>query len=132
MQPSKRTRGSPTGLTPSQRPKRRVQRSDNARRRRLFDPETVPTLPEPVPESAAKSAFSQPKVVKNPQCSHLYPPTSEWSSTEDEVLTEFILLNTETGDEWPSKKSTKLWEGAAMFLKNKAGTKRTSKCPLVR
>ncbi len=118
MQPSKRTRGSPTGLTPSQRPKRRVQRSDNARRRRLFDPETVSTLPEPVPEPVPEpaAAFSQPKVVKNPLCSHLYPPTSGWSSTEDKALSQFILLMTKTGDEWPSSKSTKLWEGSSSYV----------------
>lgn len=39
-----------------------------------------------------------------------------------------MLLST-AGDTWTQTKSTKFWEGAAVFLKNSAGTKRTSKLP---
>ena len=66
------------------------------------------------------------EIKKNPAYTRLFPPTTGWSTKEDEALTEFVLLST-AGFAWPSTKSTKLWEGAAAFIKNRVGTKRTSK-----
>ena len=88
MHPSKRPRSSPTGLTPTQRLKRHVQHSDSARRRRLFEQPT-----NVVDGTISVRAID---VVKNPARSHLYPPSlsSVWSPTEDETLTQFMLLST--------------------------------------
>ena len=132
MHPSKQPRTSPTGLTPTQRFKRHVQHSDSASRRRLFEQPSASKSDSTEAVAGTRSTVSirAIEVVKNPARSRLYPPSlsSVWSPTEDETLTQFMLLST-TGDIWSSTKSTKFWEGAATFLKNKAGTKRTSKLP---
>lgn len=133
MHRSKRSRASPTGLTPTQLPKRCVQHStDGARRRRLFEQPSTSTSGRQSTEAAVSKGVSSRaiEVVKNPAYSRLYPPklSSGWSPTEDEALTQFMLLST-AGDTWSSTKSTNFRESAATFLKNKAGTKRTSKLP---
>ncbi len=74
----------------------------------------------------ARNVHRQVKMKKNPAYTRLFPPTTGWSTKEDEALTGFVLLST-AGFAWPSTKSTQLWEGAAAFIKNMVGTKRTSK-----
>ena len=132
MDPKKRSRSSPTGLTPSQQPKRRVQHIDRARRRKLFDD---PTSTSPVISSSSVSSgtrddragegYRRVEVKKNPVYTRLFPRATGWSSKEDEALTEFVLLSTD-GRAWPSIKSSRFWEGAAAFLMQRFGTKRTS------
>lgn len=56
----------------------------------------------------------------------LYTPVENWSEEEDRSITQFVLLSN-TGDCWPSTKSTRLWEGASKFLQNTCKTVRTSK-----
>ena len=130
MHPSKRPRASPTGLTPTQRLKRRVQHSDSARRRRLFEQPSAsePSSTEVVGSKDSTVSIRAVEIVKNPTYSSLYPPNLSrgWSPSEDETLTQFMLLST-AGDTWTQTKSTKFWEGAAMFVKNSTGNKRTSK-----
>ena len=149
MKPNKHKRGSPFGLTPSQCSKSSKKSVEGSRRRRLFDqldsstPTSQPSgasLPDhPQPSRSITHSTSQPsgstdsclssgivRAIRNPACSRLYPPSLEWSTAEDKALTDFVLFSS-APDTWSSTKSTRLWEGAATFVKNMTGVQRTSK-----
>ena len=103
MYSSKRPRASPTGLTPTQRLKKRVQHSDSARRCRLFEqPSTSKSGSADVVGSTDPAvSIRAVEIVKNPTYSCLYPPSLSrgLSPSEDETQTQFMLLST-AGDTW--------------------------------
>ena len=76
MHPSKRSRASPTGLTPTQRLKKRVPHSTgSARRRRLFEQPSASTSGSTEAVGITDSegvSLRAIEVVKNPTHSHLY------------------------------------------------------------
>ena len=97
---SKCGRSSPTGQTPRQASKRSSHPARTSKRKLTYGATT--------------------------QTRSLYLQIAKWTTDEDEALTKFVLFSS-MGDKWPVSKSVKLWEGAATFLFNTCGTKRTSK-----
>ena len=73
------------------------------------------------PRQPSKRSLNTSSFCEGP--SSLFTPTAKWTDHEDKALVQFLLF---TGNEWPTTKSTKLWEGASTFLYNLCGTRQTS------
>ena len=102
----KRTRGSPTGLTPNQPSKR-----PTARRQLTNQPSQCPT--------ARRQLI--------PSCGRDLSYGTKWSIEDKLALTNFILLHGD-GTKWMYSKKPSIWEAASAFVKNLSRTSRTSKC----
>ena len=121
----KRTRSSPTFLTPSNPSKRRIpirllhgkKDSSHRSRRRIFaDTED---------HASANSSFT----LQDYAFGHYKRVSNDcWKDSEVKALVEFILFH--SSEKWPSHHQKNFWEAAAMYTKTRAHTEqsRTGKC----
>ena len=102
----KRDRGSPTGQTPVQDPKRVREKPPL---RSFAAP--LRSLVRPRKQLDFSSPESQPQLTQE---------RSSWSDTELTALVEFVLFRG-TADRWPGTKNRRFWESTATFVGQRSG-----------